>query len=135
MTDHYARWRKRLEIAQQHATVAARRDALKAAGVMTYTQPELDDIGFYRLPLTEPAISKVTGQPNGRRAVIGYEPVAYYEHGGKLCGRVGQRDMSDDQIVDLWTHVVSNPIPKDWYRAVAERWENWPDAPKVEETQ
>jgi hypothetical protein len=124
----YAKWRMRLEVHQHHATVEARRAALKAAGVMNYTQPDLDDVGFYRLPLTEPAISKATGQPNGRHAVIGYEPVAYFEEDGRLRGSRNGFDVADNEMVDIWTHVVGNPISEDEYRAMTgetETTEGW----------
>ena len=123
----YAKWRKRLEIYQQHATVAARRDALKAAGVMTYPQPDLDDVGYYALAQTQPTISKSTGQPNGRHDVIGLEPVAYYagDDGELRCSRNGF-DVSDDEATAIWTYVVSHPITEDEYRAMTgETTEAW----------
>jgi hypothetical protein len=125
----YDKWRVRLEVWKRHSTVEARRAALKAAGVMNYPQPDLDDLGFYRLPLTEPAISKTTGQPNGRHAVIGYEPVAYFEKDGKLCCIRNGFDASDDEMVDIWTYAVGNPIDEDEYRAMTgettETTESW----------
>jgi hypothetical protein len=127
--DHYARWRKRLEIAQQHATVAARRDALKAAGVATSPQPDMSDCGFYRLPLAEQAISKVTGQPNGRKNVIGWEPIAYYLESGSLRGRISDRDMTANQVIDYWTWCCTYPISEEEYRRVAEDGLDWTDAP------
>lgn len=98
---------------------------LRGETVKTFLQPDALDEGYYRKPETEKL-------PNGRRKVLGYTPVAYFMDGNRLAGIIGGRDMTDDEVgsEELWSWVVSNPIPYDWYQAVAERGEEWPDKEK-----
>lgn len=123
----YANWRRRLEISQTLKTVAARREAVALLKI-NFSQPGEADEGYYRKPITE------KDHDNGRNVVVGWIPVAYYMWEGKLTGVIGAGDksheMSDHEIFDeeLWSYVVSNPIPHEWYVAVAERGEPWPDA-------
>jgi hypothetical protein len=127
----YDNWRKRLEIAQQHPTVAARRAAVSALKI-NFSQPGEADEGYYRKPVT---IKDPKG--NGHNIVTGWIPVALYMWEGKLTGQIGDyeqsRDMTDREIGDeeLWSYVVSHPIPYEWYQAVVERNEPWPDMKPV----
>lgn len=120
-------WRKRLEIAQQHTTVAARRAAVSALGI-NFSQPGEADEGYYRKPITE---KHPNG--NGRNIVTGWIPVSYYMWEGALVGTIGagdaRREMTDRQLTDeeLWSYVVSNPISYETYQAVAEQGAAWPD--------
>lgn len=89
--------------------------------VPTFPQPDENDIGFYRKPIT-------VKQPNGRNKILGWEPIAYFISGGMLCGRINNDDMSGNEVIDLWTWCCAYPITEDQYRAVAERGEDWFDA-------
>lgn len=120
-------WRKRLEIAQQHSTVAARRAAVAALKI-NFSQPGEADCGYYRKPITEKDPSG-----NGINIIKGWIPVSYFMHGDKLVGIIGAgdeaRDMTDQEVGDeqLWSYVVSHPIPYEWYNAVVEHGDDWPD--------
>lgn len=93
--------------------------------VPTFLRPDAWDEGYYRKASTE-------RQPNGQWKILGYTPVSYFVDGNQLVGIIGDREMSDQEIGDetLWSYVVSNPIPYEWYQAVAERGEPWPDEEK-----
>lgn len=93
--------------------------------VPTFLQPDAWDEGYYRKASTERL-------PNGRWKILGYEPVAYFIDGNQLVGLIGSREMTEKEIGDetLWSYAVSNPIPYEWYQAVAERGEPWPDEEK-----
>jgi hypothetical protein len=108
----YEKWRRRLA----------------GEKVMISPNPDEDDIGFYRKPITEPGINAKTGQRNGKTKIIGWDPVAYYMADGMLCARIGNRDMTGDEVVDLWTWCCAHPISEAWYRDVAELGKPWPDA-------
>lgn len=69
--------------------------------------------GFYR--------RKMGKGPNA-----GYQPVAIWGLG--KFGRVGNADVTGDAVQELWNWVAGNPISEEWYRAVSERGEPWPDA-------
>lgn len=119
-------WRTRLRIYQENSTVAARRAAIAPLKI-NFTTPGVEDCGYYRKPVGEK-------MPNGQFKVTGWIPVAYFIDNGvtgkELFGRIGDRDMDADELLDqeLWSYVVANPIPYEWYVAVAERGEAWPDA-------
>lgn len=104
------------------------RARLAGEKVVTYVQPDLDDEGYYRKPITEPKLA-ANGQRNGQKRIIGWTPVAYFDDRGQLCGAIGDRDMTADEVKDdgLWSWVVQNPISYELYCAVAERGEAWPD--------
>lgn len=93
--------------------------------VVAWLQPDALDEGYYRKPLGEK-------QPNGRFKITGYLPVAYFIEGNRLVGIIGDRDMTDHEVTDetLWSYVVTNPIAYEWFQAVAERGEPWPDVEK-----
>lgn len=95
---------------------------LRGETVKTFLQPDALDEGYYRKATAE-------RQPNGQWKLLGYTPVCYFMDGNRLAGIIGGRDMTDDEVTDetLWSYVVRNPIPYEWYAAVAERGEDWPD--------
>jgi hypothetical protein len=97
--------------------------------ITAYLQPQLEDEGYYRRPITEKVIG-ANGHRNGQNRIVGWEPVAYFIDGGKLCGVIGDRDMAENEVGDetLWSYVCRHPITEAVYRAVAERGEPWPDA-------
>ena len=77
--------------------------------------------GFYRKGVYE----KV---PDKRPKRVGWQPVAIFPDGEQLLAMVGNISVVPDKIVNLWTFVCGNPITEEWYRAVAERGEGWPDS-------
>jgi hypothetical protein len=104
------------------------RARLTGEKVPTFLQPDFDDEGYYRKPITEPKLA-ANGQRNGQKKIVGWESVAYFIDRGKLCGVIGDRDMAINEVTDesLWSWVVRHPISEELYRAVAERGEPWPD--------
>lgn len=124
----YDHWRQRLAIAQKYSTVAERRAAIAALKI-NFSQPGEADEGYYRKPIT---VKDASG--NGRNVVVGWIPVSYFMIDGKLVGSIGAagagRDMTDQEIGDeeLWSYVVSNPIPYEWYSVVADHGDPWPDS-------
>ena len=108
------------------------RARLAGEKVVTYLQPDAEDEGYYRKPITEPKLA-ANGQRNGQKRIIGWEPVAYFIDRGKLCGVIGDRDMAINEVTDesRWSWVVRHPISEELYRAVAERDEPWPDLKQV----
>ena len=127
-------WRTRLRIYQENSTVAARRAAIAPLKI-NFSQPGPDDEGYYRKPVTEKKLG-ADGKSNGQNTVIGWTPVAYFMHEGNLVGTVGaqgrSRMMKPEELEseDLWSYVVANPIPWDWYDAVVNKGLDWPDAAK-----
>lgn len=86
---------------------------------MVVDQPEL---GFYRRTITE-------RNDKGNSFRIGWEPVAVFMDGDVMVARVGNREITDpDKLNELWSWIASNAISEEWYRAVSERGEPWPDA-------
>jgi hypothetical protein len=63
-------------------------------------------------------------QPNKAAKRVGWEPVAIWIEGGQPQALVGAKAADPAAI---WTSVCKTPISEDWYRAVAERGEGWPD--------
>jgi hypothetical protein len=104
------------------------RKRLAGETIKTFLQPQLEDEGYYRRPITELVLGD-NGKTNGQKRIIGWEPVAYFIDRGKLCGVIGNRDMAANEVTDegLWSWVCRHPIKEEWYRAVAERGEPWPD--------
>lgn len=105
------------------------RARLRGETVPTYPQPDHEDEGFYRRPITEKVVG-ANGKTNGQTRIIGWEPVAYYMVDGVLLASIGagdsRRDLNADQASDLWTWCLRYPITEELYRAVAERGEPWP---------
>lgn len=113
------RWRERL----------AQKEAGQKITVPTFLSPGPEDEGFYRKPITEPELNK-QGKTNGRKRIVGWEPIAYFLQDGTLVGVINNRDMTPNEIDGLWSWCVQHPIRENWYRAVSERGESWPDAEK-----
>jgi hypothetical protein len=118
-------WRKRLEAAKL-PTVAERRAAIAALKI-NFSQPTLDDEGYYRRPITEAKLGP-DGKTNGQKRIIGWEPVAYFIKNGVFGGAIGKRYMAINEVTDegLWSWVVGNPIDEEVYRA-AIAGKPWPD--------
>ena len=95
----YANWQKRL------------------AGEKIPTYESDVDVGFYRKRNKDKETKAVT-----------WEPVAFWMDGEELAGRIGNRDLTADQCVALWTWVVAYPITEEEYRRVAEQGLPWSDA-------
>lgn len=62
----------------------------------------------------------------------GFDPVAYWMEGDAIRCRVGSKDLSHNEAIELWTWVHDKPITEELYRAVAERGEPWPDVKPAE---
>jgi hypothetical protein len=77
--------------------------------------------GFYRRVL------KVRDE-NGNNKRVGWSPVAVFMNGGTITGRIGNTDIIGDALNEAWSYIAGNPISEEWYRAVAERGEPWPDS-------
>ena len=87
--------------------------------------------GFYRKGVYERGITRngvfiPTEGANSKR--IGWEPVAIFIAGDApvMVGRVGDHDLTGDDLNELWTWVAGNPISEETYRAIAENGETWP---------
>lgn len=98
---------------------------LRGEKVLTFPQPDEEDEGFYRKPITEPGVNSA-GQFNGKKVIVGWEPIAYYLSNDVLCGRINDRDMSLHEIDAFWTWCVQYPISESLYRDVAEKGKPWP---------
>lgn len=68
------------------------------------------DIGYYRKRAKDIKTNVVT-----------WLPVAYFIAEGQLVGVIGPRDMTENEVGDLWTFVVQYPIPEEVYFA-ADAW-------------
>lgn len=99
----YENWKKRL------------------AGEKVPTHDGDPDAGFYRKPIR-------SSRQEGNH-IIGWEPVAYFyaTHEGRMVGVIGSRDMTDNEVTDLWTYCCAYPIPELVYRNVAEDGQPWPE--------
>ena len=78
-------------------------------------------LGFYRK-----AIKARDDKGNSRRT--GWFPIAIFMNGDIMTARYGVADIVGDALNELWSYIAGNPISEEWYRAVAERDEGWPDA-------
>lgn len=65
------------------------------------------DVGFYRKPIRSP-------REEGNK-IIGWEHVAYFVQGTEIIGTIGNRDMTKNEVTDLWTYVCAYPIPEQVY--------------------
>lgn len=101
----YANWQKRL------------------AGEKIPTYESDVDVGFYRKRNKDKETRAIT-----------WEPVAFWMDGEELAGRIGNRDLTADQCVALWTWVVAYPITEEEYRRVAEQGLPWSDSHTSERT-
>lgn len=83
-------------------------------------------LGFYRRGVYE----KV---PNKAAKRGGWSPVAIFPGENGLVAAVGLDHRKEfitdrDRINELWSYCAAYPITEEWYRAVAERGEPWPDS-------
>lgn len=78
------------------------------------------DAGFYRMPVRSPR--------SEGNAIIGWRPVAYFyaTHEARMVGVIDDRDMTDNEVTDLWTYVCAYPVPEEVYRDVTEDGKPWP---------
>jgi hypothetical protein len=60
--------------------------------------------GYYRIRKKDLATNRVY-----------WTPVTYFVDGGKLVGVIGNRDMTDNEVGDLWAWVCAYPIPEAIY--------------------
>jgi hypothetical protein len=91
---------------------------------MVVDQPEC---GFYRK-----GVYQRNEKGNNKR--VGWTPVAVFMIcADTMIGRIGSeklgRDVSGDELNELWSYIADNPISEETYRAVAERGDRWPDDP------
>ncbi len=89
--------------------------------------------GFYRSGVYEK-------QENKARKRVGWKPVAIFLNDGELIaaigadgmltgnGAVARMETDRDRINELWSYCAANAISEEWYRAVADRGEQWPDS-------
>lgn len=82
------------------------------AGNAIDTDPNEPFTGYYRMR-----------RGKGGRLV----PVAYWRVDGALMCMVDGRQIDELRAVEIWPYCVKQPIPHDWYLAVTERGEPWPD--------
>ena len=95
--------------------------------VPTFTEPDENDVGCYRLPIKERK-QNAKGENNGQWKTVGYKPVLLGVMDGVLCCQIGDAVVSDDVRNDSWTSFVRHPITEDAWKAV-QRGEPWPDLP------
>lgn len=80
--------------------------------------------GFYRKSVIER-----NDKGNNRR--VGWTPVAVFMDGDVMTARIGGeisgRDVTGDELKELWNWLAGNAVPEDWYR-VAAGGGDWPDA-------
>jgi hypothetical protein len=82
----------------------------RLAGEKILTHEGDPDIGFYRKRTKDITTNVIT-----------WEPVAYFIADSKLCGVIGDRDMTPNEVGDLWTFVCQYPIPEEVFFA-ADAW-------------
>lgn len=102
------------------------RQRLAGEKVPTFTEPDENDAGFYRLPIKERK-QNAAGQNNGQWKTIGFKPVALFVVDGALVCQIGAHVVDEDRRNDAWPHFSRNPITEEVWRAVTERGEPWPD--------
>lgn len=110
MKADYTRWKQRLA----------------GEKVITYTEPDEGDVGFYRLAVKARKLN-AAGKTNGQWKTIGFKPVALFVSDGALMCQIGSQIVDTDRRNDEWTWFSQSPISEEMWRAVAERGEAWPD--------
>lgn len=127
----FNKWKKRLEIAATYPTIKARAEAVAALKI-NFLQPDAEDEGYYRKPITE-AVIGADGKSNGQKRVIGFEPIAYFLKDGVLQGAIGKRRMAPEELTDegLWSWVVNRPVSYEWWHSAAVKGEAWPDLAQI----
>lgn len=83
----------------------------RLAGETIPTHEGDPDIGFYRKRTKDIKTNVVT-----------WEPVAYFIADGELVGTIGPRNMTENEVGDLWTFVCQYPIPEEVFFA-ADAWD------------
>ncbi|MET4187649.1 hypothetical protein ABIB86_000402 [Bradyrhizobium sp. JR1.7] len=78
----------------------------RLAGEEIKTYEADPDIGYYRLRKKDIKTNEVW-----------WTPVAYFIDGGKLVGVIGDRNMNEREIGDLWHSVSAYPIPEEIFFA------------------
>ncbi len=122
MKSSYNNWRKRLGL----VSAGIKPKDWPVEQIATTDAATADDCGFYRLPIRQRVPLK-NGQGT-KWKVVGFEPVALMVHEEALVAVISNKIASDAELNEKFLWFVSNPIPDDWYRAVAERGEPWPDS-------
>lgn len=105
--DQFVGWRKLLALAQAHKTKLELRGAIKDAGLVLAEDDPLS--GYYRIRLVKdgPLL-----------------PVAIWREAGKLIV------LCNGEVAPLhrvWPMCVWTPVPYEWFEAVEDRGEMWPD--------
>lgn len=84
------------------------------------------ELGFYRKGVYER-----DAKGNNRR--VDWTPVAVFMDGEKMVARIGSeklgRDVTGDELNELWSYVAGNAISEGNYREVAEHGKRWWDDP------
>lgn len=83
----------------------------RLAGETIPTHEADPDIGYYRKRTKDIKTNVVT-----------WEPVAYFIADGELVGTIGPRNMTENEVGDLWTFVCQYPIPEEVFFA-ADAWD------------
>jgi hypothetical protein len=104
MTDPYAYWKSALAGEKPK---------------MFVDQPEA---GFYRK-----FVKERDAKGNNKRVASKDLPVAVFIDDCDMVAVIGQRDVTGDELNELWSYIAGNPISEEIYRAVAERGEPWPN--------
>lgn len=107
MADQFSTWQQLLALAQQHKTKAAMRAAITASGIQILETEPFS--GYFRCAATKdgPLL-----------------PVAIWREGATLHV---VRNNEPVKLERVWPYAVWTPVSYDWYEAVAERGEKWPD--------
>ncbi len=91
----------------------------RLAGEQIQTHDGDPNVGFYRLRKKDAATNEVW-----------WTPAAYFIDDGQLVGVIGDRNMNDREVTELWTYVCGNPIPEEVFFAFDGRVEvpnaEWP---------
>lgn len=93
----------------------------RLAGEKVPTHDGDPDAGFYRKPVR-------TSRENGNK-ITGWEPVSYFwdSQENRMVGTIGQRDMTSNEVTDLWTYVCAYPVPEDVWRDIDDgTLKDWP---------
>lgn len=109
MKADYTRWKQRLA----------------GEKVMTFTEPDENDVGCYRLPIKERK-QNAAGHNNGQWKTIGFKPVLLGVVDGELRCQIAGEIVGEDRRNDLWTSFVQHPVTEAAW-ALAESGHGWHD--------
>lgn len=109
MKADYTRWKQRLA----------------GEKVMTFTEPDENDVGCYRLPIKERK-QNAAGHNNGQWKTIGFKPVLLGVVDGELRCQIAGEIIGEDRRNDLWTSFVQHPVTEAAW-AAAESGHGWHD--------